>query len=195
MPIRALINAFDAEHPIIHMEDAQLLAGEWTWEPASSRLVEHIEEGPLGSVDLTLRVLHDPTTANHAQRPRRGPPEAAGIAARLSEPLWKRLLYLLQPPTDLLLGAAGPVEWPAPLFPYQADAVRTLLTRDAILLADDTGARQDHRGDCRAADSRAPAPHAVRAPGGAGGRVAAMAQGAQLLGARFAPIHNSWPTG
>ena len=29
---RALINAFDTEHPIINMEDAQLLAGEWTWD-------------------------------------------------------------------------------------------------------------------------------------------------------------------
>jgi len=46
---------------------------------------------------------------------------------------------VLQPPTDVLLVESGPIEWPAALFAYQADAVRTLLARAAILLADDTG--------------------------------------------------------
>jgi SNF2 family DNA or RNA helicase len=63
----------------------------------------------------------------------------ADIVAHLAEPLWKRLLYVLQPPTDLLLDSGGPVEWPAMLFPYQIDAVRVLVSRDALLLADDTG--------------------------------------------------------
>src|SRR6476646_322890 len=49
------------------------------------------------------------------------------------------LLSRLQPATDLLLDSSGPVEWPAALFPYQLDGVRTLVSRDAILLADDTG--------------------------------------------------------
>jgi SNF2 family DNA or RNA helicase len=121
------------------LPEAQLLLGEWTWEPAVSRPVGDIEEGPLGSVDLTLRVLHDPPPPGPGQRPPRRLGEPAGIAAQFAEPLWQRLLALLQPPTDLLLQPAGPVEWPAPLFPYQADAVRTLVAREAILLADDTG--------------------------------------------------------
>jgi len=120
-------------------EDARLLPHEWTWEPASSRRVEPDEEGPLGSVDLTLRTLRDaPPGAAKRGRQRYAEPYA-GIAAHLVEPLWKRLLYLLQPPTDLLLDFSGPVEWPGVLFAYQVDAVRMLLARDAALLADDTG--------------------------------------------------------
>lgn len=123
----------------ICVDDAQLLQGDWSWEAASSRPVESLEEGPLGSIDLTLRVLHDPPVPIAAHNLRRQGQSAAGVAAHFSEPLWKRLLYLLQPPADLLLAASGPVEWPAALFAYQLDAVRTLVSHDAILLADDTG--------------------------------------------------------
>ena len=35
-------------------------------------------------------------------------------------PLSKRLAYLLQPPTDVLLSRIGPLEWPGSLFDYQS---------------------------------------------------------------------------
>jgi SNF2 family DNA or RNA helicase len=139
MPIATLIGASEPEDPSVSVDDAQLLRGEWTWEPATSRPVGEIEEGPLGSVDLTLRVLHDwPASPSSGAARKRSDESPRGIG-HLPPPLWKRLAYLLQPPTDLLLAAAGPVEWPAALFPYQVDAVRALLAREAILLADDTG--------------------------------------------------------
>jgi SNF2 family DNA or RNA helicase len=59
-----------------------------------------------------------------------------------SEPelsLVKRLAYLLQPPTDLLLSVTGPLEWPRPLFEYQMEGIRALLSHKALLLADDMG--------------------------------------------------------
>jgi len=115
-----------------------LLLGDWTWEPATSRAVGEIEEGPLGSIDLSLRVLHGAIEpSDGVRRSVAGAP--GGVAEHLPPPLWKRLAYVLQPPTDLLLAATGPIEWPGVLFGYQVDAVRTLLVRDAILLADDTG--------------------------------------------------------
>ena len=54
-------------------------------------------------------------------------------------PLWKRLARILQPPATLILDPDGPVTWPAPLFPYQLDGVQALLSRPALLLADDLG--------------------------------------------------------
>ncbi len=54
-------------------------------------------------------------------------------------PLWKRLAYLMQPPTDLLLAHHGPLEWPEALFPYQMEGVYALMSHDALLLADDMG--------------------------------------------------------
>lgn len=54
-------------------------------------------------------------------------------------PLARRLAYRLRPPTELLLAADGPLEWPATLFEYQLDGVRALLACDALLLADDMG--------------------------------------------------------
>jgi SNF2 family DNA or RNA helicase len=54
-------------------------------------------------------------------------------------PLWKRLAYLLQPPTDLLLAKNGPLEWPKPLFEYQLLGIHALMSHDALLLADDMG--------------------------------------------------------
>ncbi len=120
------------------VDDARLLLGDWTWEPATSRRAGEVLEGPLGSLDLSFRVLHD-LSESRAAALRHRPGERAGVADHLPPPLWKRLVYLLQPPADLLLATTGPIEWPAALFPYQVDGVRTLLARDAILLADDTG--------------------------------------------------------
>jgi SNF2 family DNA or RNA helicase len=123
----------------VHVERSRVLLGDWTWEPATCRPVEPIEEGPLGSVDLALRVLHDAPQPAAGYGVRRLSKGTAGVIAHLAGPLWKRLLVLLQPPTDLVLDSSGPVEWPAPLFSYQVDAVRMLVSHDAILLADDTG--------------------------------------------------------
>lgn len=53
--------------------------------------------------------------------------------------LAKRLAYLLQAPTETLASPLGPLEWHGTLFPYQMDGVRTLLSRDELLLADDMG--------------------------------------------------------
>jgi hypothetical protein len=54
-------------------------------------------------------------------------------------PLWKRLAYLLQPPTDLLLSSDGPLEWPGTLFDYQLEGIHALMSHEALLLADDMG--------------------------------------------------------
>jgi len=54
-------------------------------------------------------------------------------------PLAKRLAYLLQPPTEVLLSRNGPLEWPGTLFDYQIEGIKTLLSNDAMLLADDMG--------------------------------------------------------
>lgn len=138
MPIQTVIGASDEpDEPGVHLDAACLLLGDWTWESATSRLAGEIEEGPLGSVDLSLGVLHD-LTAPSRDAVRRTADQPASLGGH-QPPLWKRLAYLLQPPTDLLLAANGPIEWPSALFPYQVDAVRTLLAREAILLADDTG--------------------------------------------------------
>ena len=53
--------------------------------------------------------------------------------------LAKRLAFLLQPPTDLLLSVAGPLEWPRSLFEYQMEGIKALLSHEALLLADDMG--------------------------------------------------------
>jgi SNF2 family DNA or RNA helicase len=139
MLIQTVIGLSDEpEYSGVHIDRARLLLGDWTWEPATSRPSGEIDEGPLGSVDLSLRVLHDlRASSGLAVQPWPGQPR--GLGGHLPPPLWKRLAYLLQPPTDLLLAAAGPIDWPSALFPYQVDAVRTLLAREAILLADDTG--------------------------------------------------------
>jgi SNF2 family DNA or RNA helicase len=123
----------------VRVEEARLLLGDWTWEPATSRPAGQIEEGPLGAVDLSMRVLHDPPLLNRTGLTRPTLGGVAGLARAQSPPLWRRLAQVLQPPADLLLSTAGPIEWPAALFPYQVDAVRTLLAREAVLLADDTG--------------------------------------------------------
>jgi hypothetical protein len=54
-------------------------------------------------------------------------------------PLWKRLAYLMQPPTELLLAQDGPLQWPETLFPYQLEGIHALMSHDALLLADDMG--------------------------------------------------------
>ncbi len=108
---------------------------------------DFVAEGPLGSIDLASRAVHEPglpfaVRYAPARKVRTRP--AAGAArpstdGRASMPLWKRLAYVLKPSEELLLSSLGPIEWPAPLFHYQLDGVRALLARDALLLADDLG--------------------------------------------------------
>lgn len=96
-----------------------------------------------GSVGLVGILLNEDATASFA------PPNRFGADPRSSEkmqpptdvqiPLSKRLAYLLQPPTDLLLSGRGPLEWPETLFEYQLEGIRALLSREALLLADDMG--------------------------------------------------------
>ncbi len=64
---------------------------------------------------------------------------AMQLSAETQIPLWRRLAYLLQPPTDLLLADDGPLEWPGPLFDYQLEGIHALMSHDALLLADDMG--------------------------------------------------------
>ncbi len=95
-------------------------------------------EGTRGaSVNLLERLARDLPLGD-------GPGESAdderpALPAPEFIPLWKRLSYLLKLRTHFLLAADGPLEWPAPLFDYQIDGVRTLLEREALLLADDMG--------------------------------------------------------
>jgi len=63
------------------------------------------------------------------------------ITASSEKPLSlaKRLAYLLQPPTDILVSPEGPLEWNGILYPFQVDGVKTLISHKALLLADDMG--------------------------------------------------------
>jgi hypothetical protein len=83
MPIATLIGASDEPaHSGVRMDDAQLLLGDWTWEPAISRPVEEIEEGPLGSVDLTRRcctIRRQDTAVAQVAIPQTNPQAASDI--------------------------------------------------------------------------------------------------------------------
>jgi SNF2 family DNA or RNA helicase len=115
--------------------------------PASVLSADFLAEGPLGSVDLASRAVHDlglPLTGRGTLAHRVPPRPDSGAAsvpsgARAPTPLWQRLAYLLKPSAELLLSDVGPIDWPAPLFDYQLDGVRALLSREALLLADDLG--------------------------------------------------------
>ncbi len=96
-----------------------------------------------GSVALAGVLLNQEPSA--VLRSPVGPPSSFGAlaeryaSAETEIPLSKRLAYLLQPPTDLLLSRVGPLEWPGTLFEYQLDGIKALLSRDSLLLADDMG--------------------------------------------------------
>lgn len=96
-----------------------------------------------GSVYLVGVLLNEEPNALPAQQRQSGAHhQSSGEMQSPTEaelPLSKRLAYLLQPPTDLLLSGVGPLEWPGTLFEYQLDGIKTLLTRDSLLLADDMG--------------------------------------------------------
>jgi superfamily II DNA or RNA helicase len=96
-----------------------------------------------GSVNLVGVLLNTEPTPRLPPPPRAETSPAAFAETRPSAdtqlPLWKRLAYLLQPPTDLLLAGDGPLEWPGPLFEYQLVGIHALISHEALLLADDMG--------------------------------------------------------
>lgn len=72
---------------------------------------------------------------NRSPAPTAPPAPAEPPGSSLAE----RLSLLLQPPLELLLAHAGPLEWPAAFFPYQQDGIKALVSRPHLLLADDMG--------------------------------------------------------
>jgi len=96
-----------------------------------------------GTVALAGVLLKDEQIATSASRRKIG--ESRDLEKEITqtpEPelsLAKRLAYLLQPPTDLLLSVTGPLEWPRPLFEYQMEGIKALLSHEVLLLADDMG--------------------------------------------------------
>ncbi len=90
--------------------------------------------GVLLNTEPTPRLTFPPPSEEKPQFAYRAQLPAAPLI-----PLWKRLAYLMQPPTDLLLAQHGPLEWPGTLFVYQLEGIHALMTHDALLLADDMG--------------------------------------------------------
>lgn len=96
-----------------------------------------------GSVGLTGIVLNDspdtlPSSLIHPKIAEK-PVRETQLTNNQDISLSKRLAYLLQPPTDLLLSVNGPLEWPGTLFEFQLEGIRELISREALLLADDMG--------------------------------------------------------
>jgi SNF2 family DNA or RNA helicase len=111
-------------------------------EPAIN-LMECELNGERGSVTLARVLLGEEPIADISIPRQASEPKCSGekkIPSFEQEvPLAKRLAYLLQPPTNLLLSATGPLEWPRSLFEYQVEGIKTLLSQEALLLADDMG--------------------------------------------------------
>ncbi len=119
------------------------LTAQWWCQPATSldTSVRLAISDPAGSVVLARRLSEDEPSPSRRLTPN-GQPTVQGSESPVPGaqiPLWKRLAYVLQPPTDLLLSELGPIEWPGVLFGYQIEGIRELLARDALLLADDMG--------------------------------------------------------
>jgi len=125
------------------LERARRLATRWAERPARKAEIGQPRSGPGGCVDLSGRLLEEWQFARFQRAPGKWlavPNTPAHPRDDDGEvPLWRRLGYLLQLRTDLLLQANGPIEWPGTLFEYQIDGVRALLSRDALLLGDDMG--------------------------------------------------------
>ncbi len=102
------------------------------------------EESLRGSVSLLGRLgppsLPPPWNETELSEPSGGPgPRPQPWQDDGDIPLSRRLSAVLEPPIDLLLARQGPLGWPQALRPYQIDGVRELISRDALLLADDMG--------------------------------------------------------
>lgn len=120
------------------------LAAEWPLTPAMNLVAPRLSpvNGEGGSVALASVLLNEGPTA--PPPPRRSgiyPPSLREMQppSEVELPLSKRLAYLLQPPTDLLVSPAGPLEWPGTLFDYQLEGIKALMAHEALLLADDMG--------------------------------------------------------
>jgi SNF2 family DNA or RNA helicase len=126
---------------------AQHLSGELLISSANNLSVNLVPSANAenGSINLIGVLLNkEPTPRLPApQRPEVEPQSCPELRPSLPEkdqvPLWKRLVYLLQPPTELLLAENGPLEWPGMLFPYQLEGIQALMSHEALLLADDMG--------------------------------------------------------
>ncbi|MFQ3668007.1 MAG: DEAD/DEAH box helicase [Fimbriimonadaceae bacterium] len=74
-----------------------------------------------------------------APPPARREPAVPGPKARTKPGLQRRLRHLLQAPVGVFLNPHGPLTWPGPLYPFQAQGVEALISRPYLLLADDMG--------------------------------------------------------
>ena len=95
-----------------------------------------------GTVAFAGVALHDETSPALKPAMTTGETPNLGkmiLALKPEIPLSKRLAYVLQPPTNLLLSVIGPLEWSRPLFEYQMEGIKALLGHEALLLADDMG--------------------------------------------------------
>lgn len=126
---------------------AHHLSGELSLAPAGNLSVNLVpsandENGSINLIGVALNKEPTPRLPT-PQRPEVAPQALAALQpsfpAKDQVPLWKRLVYLLQPPTELLLAESGPLEWPGTLFPYQLEGIQALMSHEALLLADDMG--------------------------------------------------------
>ena len=88
------------------------------------------------------RLKTDRAVSLTLDRPARSGSGPAGEATgnqTSGDDLLRRLIEALQPPLELLYRAAGVLEWPMPLLPYQQGGIATLVRSPALLLADDMG--------------------------------------------------------
>lgn len=93
--------------------------------------------GVLLNEDMSISSKH--TSATHIFTDSSDSSNLTPLPTKSKIPLSKRLAYLLQPSTDMLLSKSGPLEWPGILFEYQMEGIKALTARDALLLADDMG--------------------------------------------------------
>lgn len=144
-----LVKAATPQHLLMSANDS-LTTANWLTVVSPLAPAVNLIAGPVtssntesGSVYLVGGLLNEEPTALLARTRQSGVyQQSSGEMQSPTEaelPLSKRLTYLLQPPTDLLLSGVGPLEWPGTLFEYQLDGIKALLSRDSLLLADDMG--------------------------------------------------------
>ena len=107
----------------------------------SSQTKDDYAGGSTGLMGLLLKdePLSEQISGQKRSKVSLQPSKATEQAPPAEIPLSKRLAYLLQPPTDILLSQIGPLEWPGSLFDYQIEGIKALLSRETLLLADDMG--------------------------------------------------------
>lgn len=109
------------------------LLEECSFEPdqARSYLLGHFDLQPRETESFQDLLPAQPTISESAAKPHahEQPPDNTA----------RMLAAILHPPLEFLLNAQGVLAWPAPLLPFQAQGVATLLDRRVLLLADDMG--------------------------------------------------------